>query len=95
MRDEWPDDLEIWRWRQAYRRLQRPESPGCPGDDRLIALVLHESHGAERQRLADHIVSCQRCIFTYQLLLCLQRHISGTLPGAERSGPASPDTNSL
>jgi hypothetical protein len=67
--ETWPDELGLAAWRQAYRNLQDPGSPGCPPEDRLIALVLHEPPRAEREELADHIVRCRRCTDLYQLLL--------------------------
>jgi hypothetical protein len=67
--ETWPDDLDLMAWRQAYRSLQDPGSPGCPPEDRLITFVLHEPPRAERAALADHIVRCRRCTSLYQLLL--------------------------
>jgi hypothetical protein len=51
-----PENHDIQQWRQAYRVLQGRGSPHCPGDDRLIALVLYETQDAERAQLADHLV---------------------------------------
>jgi hypothetical protein len=88
MMDDWPDDPEIGTWRQVYRNLQRTGSPACPSDDRLIALLLHDSDHAERELLTDHIVRCQRCTDTYQTLLRVQSDRSTTLQDAA-SGAAA------
>jgi hypothetical protein len=80
MTDMWPKDLDLQSWRQAYRDLQGRGSPSCPPDERLIALVLHEDQSAEREPLADHLVSCRRCTDFYQLLLRVHRDLRGTLP---------------
>ena len=71
MSDPFRNDLDLKAWRQAYRALQAPGSPACPPDDQLIALVLNEVDVGERERLADHIVQCQRCTDTYRLLVRL------------------------
>ena len=78
--DAWPDDLDIESWRQAYRDLQSHGSPSCPPDDHLIALVLHERPCAEREQLADHIVSCRRCTDLYRLLLHVHRDLTDGYP---------------
>jgi hypothetical protein len=78
--DTGPEDLELESWRQAYRDLQSRGSSSCPPDDRLIALVLHEHPGAEREQLADHIVSCRRCTDLAQLLLRVHRDLTRALP---------------
>jgi hypothetical protein len=80
MMDTWPDDLDLASWRQAYRGLQGPGSPDCPPDDRLITLVLHEPLRAEREHLADHIVSCRRCTDLYQLLLRVHHDLTEMRP---------------
>jgi len=49
--ETWPDELDLAAWRQAYRSLQSPGATGCPPEDRLIALVLHEPPCAERAEL--------------------------------------------
>jgi hypothetical protein len=85
MSDPFRDDPDLEAWRQAYRALQAPGSPACPSDDQLIALVLNEVGAWERQRLADHLVQCQRCTDTYRLLMRLY-------PGAaeaQSEGPAA------
>jgi hypothetical protein len=84
--ETWPDDLDLVAWRQAYRSLQAPGSPGCPPEDRLIALVLHEPPYAERTELADHIVWCRRCTDLYQLLLRVRHDCP-----AARPAPAPPE----
>jgi hypothetical protein len=76
MMDTWPDDRDIESWRQAYRHLQGRGSPSCPSDDRLIDLVLHEHACAEREQLADHIVSCCRCTALCQILLRVHRDLT-------------------
>jgi hypothetical protein len=88
--DTWPDDPELQAWRQAYRDLQGRGSPTCPPDDRLIALVLHETPQAERAQLADHIVRCRRCTALSQLLLRVHRALTETLP--EPAPPVSATT---
>jgi hypothetical protein len=76
MSDPFRDDLDLKAWRQAYRALQTLGSSACPSDDQLIALVLNEVCAGERQRLADHIVQCQRCTDTYRLLVRLHPGIA-------------------
>jgi hypothetical protein len=77
------DDPALKAWRQTYRALQGPGSPACPRDDELIALVLNEVDAGERQRLADHIVQCQRCTDMYRLLVRLH-------PGAAEAQSEGP-----
>ena len=71
MSDPFRNDPDLKAWRQAYRALQAPGSPACPSEHQLIALVLNEVDSGERQRLADHIVQCQRCTDMYRLLMRL------------------------
>jgi len=73
--DTFSNDMDLRGWRQAYKASQSPGSPTCPSDDRLIALVLRELHGEARDSLADHIVRCQRCSATCQMLLRLHRAV--------------------
>lgn len=87
--DAWPDDLDLQAWRQAYRELQGRGSPGCPPDERLIALVLHETQSAEREPLADHIVRCRRCTDLSRLLLRMHRDLAGTFPELAPSQPTT------
>jgi hypothetical protein len=93
MSDPFRDDPALKGWRQTYRALQGPGSPACPHDDELIALALTEVDVGERQRLADHIVQCQRCTDMYRLLVRLypstseapSERPSATLPPPEPS----------
>ena len=86
--DTWPDDLDLESWRQAYRDLQSRGSPSCPSDEHLIAFVLHEDLGAERERLADHVVSCRRCTALYQVLLRVHRDLTGAHTDPEPPEPS-------
>jgi len=52
----------------AYRDLQGPGSASCPSAEALAALALGE-RPADRERLADHVVSCRRCSEDMQTLL--------------------------
>ena len=85
MSDPFRNDLDLKAWRQAYRALQAPGSPACPPDDQLIALVLNEVDAGERERLADHIVQCQRCTDTYRLLVRLCQGVAE----AQSEGPSA------
>jgi hypothetical protein len=91
MMEKLPENHDIQQWRQAYRVLQGCGSPHCPGDDRLIALILHETQDAEREQLADHLVRCRRCTDLYRTLLRIHHDLMGTLPGAGKSGSATTD----
>ncbi len=90
MMGSFPDDADLQSWRQAYRATQAPGSPACPTDDQLIAMVLNERHGEDRERLADHIVRCQRCTAAYQRLLRLHRAATEALPEAPPETENSP-----
>jgi hypothetical protein len=88
--ETWPDDLDLAAWRQAYRSLQSLGSPGCPPEDCLIALILHEPPRAERAELAEHIVRCRRCTDLYQLLLRVHHDRRETRPAPAPPEAAAP-----
>ena len=85
MSDPFRGDPDLKAWRQAYRALQEPGSPACPRGDELIALVLNKVDAGKRERLADHIVQCQRCTDTYRLLVRLYQDATE----AQSEGPAA------
>ncbi|HYG64485.1 MAG TPA: hypothetical protein VEL74_18040 [Thermoanaerobaculia bacterium] len=85
MSDEPMDEAEGAAWREAYRGFQAPGSSGCPDDEALAALATGETTGAERERLADHVVGCRRCAERYRVLRDLHRE-AGSEPEHEGAG---------
>ena len=71
------DDRETTLLRQAYNRLRSPGSVACPDAQDLTALAIGET--ADRERIADHIVSCRQCGADYRILLDLHEEASAPL----------------
>lgn len=59
---------ELSAWRQAFESGRPTGASPCPDDERLAALVTGELSGAERERVADHVVVCRRCAEAYRTL---------------------------
>jgi hypothetical protein len=66
MHESTPGPLEP-ALRQSYRELQGEGSSQCPDAETLAALAIGESV-PEKERVADHVVSCRRCAADYQIL---------------------------
>jgi len=66
MKEPTPAPLEA-ALKESYRRLQTGGSDGCPTAEALAALAIGEP-ADDRDRLADHIVSCIPCSEAYQIL---------------------------
>jgi hypothetical protein len=66
MKEPEPAPLEA-ALKESYRGLQTGGSDGCPSAEALAALAIGEP-ADERERLADHIVSCVPCADAYQIL---------------------------
>ncbi len=75
-------DPSLARGKRAYTELQQEGSPQCPGTEELSALVIGETEQGERLRLADHVVSCRRCLGLYRNLRRLHEEAARELPGA-------------
>jgi hypothetical protein len=57
---------------------------GCPDAEQLAGLLVDELPEGERQRLADHVVGCQRCTTDFRLLRDVHRAARGGQPAARR-----------
>jgi hypothetical protein len=68
---------ETAEWRRAYREALPAGTAGCPSDEELASLLLGEVEAGARMRLADHLVSCRRCVAAYRTLAELQREAAG------------------
>jgi hypothetical protein len=64
--------------RESYRRLQSEGAAACPAPETLAALAIGEPV-PEREKIADHIVSCRRCGPDYQILLRTHAHSQAAL----------------
>ncbi len=88
MADIEDDGPELEAWRRAGRSLQIDGSDKCPDPGQLAELVIMGAGGAGGSgALADHIVSCRRCLPAYRSLLALHGHAATELKesGAPRS----------
>jgi hypothetical protein len=70
----------------VYRQGLSPGSEACPGDEQLVALLLEEIAGEERDVLADHVTACERCSQAYRLLLDLDRSAGSRRATVIRAG---------
>ena len=71
------EDGETQLLRQAHEGLRSPGSAACPDAEDLAALAIGET--ANRERIADHVVSCRRCGANYRILLDLHKEASPPL----------------
>lgn len=76
---------ELSAWRQAFESGRPTGASPCPDDERLAALVTGELSGAERERVADHVVVCRRCAEAYRTLAEL--HAEALRSSAARRRP--------
>jgi hypothetical protein len=71
------EDTETPLLRQANEGLRSPGSAACPDADELAALAVGQT--ANRERIADHVVSCRQCGADYRILLELHKEASPPL----------------
>jgi hypothetical protein len=68
MTEQGPADSELESWRMAFRERRFARGVDCPDEDSLVGFVLGELQGAERERVANHLVECRACGRDWQLL---------------------------
>jgi hypothetical protein len=78
------EEAELRRWRDAYRARSAAGGAECPPPEEVASLVVGDSQGGERERLADHLTTCGRCAADYRDLRELHREASGLRPGGAR-----------
>jgi hypothetical protein len=72
-----PGKPEATTLSQTYRDLQGPGSDQCPHAEALASVALGEAPASERDRIADHAVSCRRCSEDLQLLMRTHVEVRG------------------
>jgi hypothetical protein len=71
-----PEKPEATTLSQTYRDLQGAGSDQCPSAEALAAAAVGDAPASERDRIADHAVSCRRCSEDLQILM--RTHLEAT-----------------
>src|SRR5215470_14258937 len=73
-----PEKPEVTALSQTYRDLQEPGSDRCPSAEELASVAMGDAPGGDRDRIADHAVSCRRCTENLQILMRTHLEAAGT-----------------
>jgi hypothetical protein len=64
-----PEKPEATTLSQTYRDLQGAGSDQCPSAEALATVAVGDAPASDRDRIADHAVSCRRCSEDLQILM--------------------------
>ena len=79
-----PEKPEVTTLSQTYRDLQGAGSDQCPSAEARAGVAVGEAPEPDRDRIADHAVSCRRCSEDLQILMRTHLEAAGA-PAAPRT----------